>query len=106
MGAELRRALILLSVPALLGAQDSSAAGPYDTAVATWIALIAAPGNERVATERIMATGSGWTRDGMGNLIKRVGDGTPRRAVACGLDETGYVVSEITADGYLRVHGA
>ncbi|MGE5732396.1 MAG: hypothetical protein ACM37U_10670, partial [Gemmatimonas sp.] len=102
----MRRALILLSVPALLGAQDSSAAGPYDTAVATWIALIAAPGNERVATERIMATGSGWTRDGMGNLIKRVGDGTPRRAVACGLDETGYVVSEITADGYLRVHGA
>jgi len=105
LGAELRRALILLAFPAVLGAQDSSAAGPYATAVATWIALIAAPGNERLATERITTTGSGWTRDGLGNLVKRVGDGTPRRAVACGLDETGYVVSEITDDGYLRVHG-
>jgi putative aminopeptidase len=103
-GAELRRALILLSVPALLGAQDSSAAGRYASAVATWISLIATPGNERPAGEQIMASGAGWTRDAMGNLVKRVGDGTPRRAVACGIDETGYVVSEITDDGYLRVH--
>jgi putative aminopeptidase FrvX len=100
----MRRALILLSVPAILAAQDSAKTTPYATAVATWIALIAAPGNERAATERIMVTGSGWTRDGMGNLVKRIGEGTPRRAVACGLDETGYVVSEITDDGYLRVH--
>jgi putative aminopeptidase len=100
----MRRALILLSLPATLAAQDSTGATPYATAVATWIALIAAPGNERAATERIVVTGSGWTRDGMGNLIKRVGEGTPRRAVACGLDETGYVVSEIADDGYLRVH--
>ncbi|HEX8942658.1 MAG TPA: M20/M25/M40 family metallo-hydrolase [Gemmatimonadaceae bacterium] len=106
LGAELHRALILLLVPALIGAQDSSAAGPYASAVATWISLIATPGNERTATERIMATGSAWTRDGVGNLIRRVGDGTPRRAVACGIDETGYVVSEITDDGYLRVHGS
>jgi len=106
LAAESRRALVLLSLPALLGAQrDASATGPYATAVATWIALIAAPGNERAATDRIMATGSAWTRDAMGNLIRRVGDGMPRRAVACGLDETGYVVSEITDDGYLRVHG-
>jgi len=104
LGAELRRALILLSIPALLGAQDSTAAGPYASAVATWIALIATPGNERTATDRIMSTGSAWTRDGIGNLIRRVGTGTPRRVIACGLDETGYVVSEITDDGYLRVH--
>jgi putative aminopeptidase FrvX len=101
----MRRALILLSVPALLGAQDSTGVGPYASAMATWISLIATPGNERAATERIMATGSAWTRDGMGNLIRRVGEGSPRRAVACGIDETGYVVSEITDDGYLRVHG-
>jgi putative aminopeptidase FrvX len=100
----MRRALILLSLPAALAAQDSAKTTPYATAVATWIALIAAPGNERAATERIMVTGSGWTRDGIGNLVKRVGEGTPRRAVACGIDETGYVVSEITDDGYLRVH--
>jgi putative aminopeptidase FrvX len=103
-GAELRRALMLLSAPALLGAQDSSTAGPYVSAVATWISLITTPGNEHLASERITASGAGWTRDAMGNLVKRVGEGSPRRAVACGLDETGYVVSQITDDGYLRVH--
>ena len=35
-----------------------------------------------------------------------VGTGHPRRLVACGLDHVGYVVSEITEDGYLRLHRA
>ncbi|HUQ41199.1 MAG TPA: M20/M25/M40 family metallo-hydrolase [Candidatus Limnocylindrales bacterium] len=66
--------------------------------------MIAAPGYERIATDRILAATSGWTRDRAGNLMKRSGSGSPRRVIACGIDETGYVVSEITADGYLRVH--
>jgi len=102
--AELRAALVLFVVPAIVAAQDSSPAGPYASAVATWISLIASPGYERAATDRILAATTGWTRDRAGNLIKRVGDGTPRRVVACGIDETGYAVSAITDDGYLRVH--
>jgi len=102
--AELRAALVLFVVPAVIGAQDPSPAGPYASAVATWISLIASPGYERAATDRILAATTGWTRDRAGNLIKRVGDGTPRHVVACGIDESGYVVSSITDDGYLRVH--
>src|SRR6185295_2690544 len=48
----------------------------------------------------------GWTRDAMGNLLRVSGSGTPLRVVACGLDDVGYAVGEITDDGYVRVHKA
>jgi putative aminopeptidase FrvX len=86
-------------------AQDTLATPPYSHAVSTWIALIATPGYERLATDRILSATSGWTRDDMGNLVKHAGGGSPKRVVACGIDETGYVVSDVTDDGYLRVHG-
>lgn len=76
---------------------------PWADAVAQWIALAATPGYERQATDVIAAGMSGWTRDGLGNLIRKQGTGAPRRVVACGLDEAGYVVSEMTADGYVRL---
>jgi putative aminopeptidase FrvX len=87
-----------------MAAQDTSAVGPYARAVATWIALIATPGYERLATDRIASAVSGFTRDVSGNLIKRVGTGAPRKVLACGIDETGYAVSQIADDGYLRLH--
>jgi len=96
-------ALMLLVLPLIAGAQDSTA-GPYARAVATWMSLIATPGRERAATERIMTASRVWDRDQNGNLIRRRGDGSPRRVIACGIDETGYAVSAITDDGYLRVH--
>jgi putative aminopeptidase FrvX len=97
-------AAIAVALPRTMHAQDTSQVGPYAKAVATWISLIATPGYERLATERILSVTQGWTRDRTGNLVKRVGDGSPRRVLACGIDETGYAVSEITDDGYLRVH--
>ena len=103
-GAPALLALLALAFPAMLGAQDTTAVGPFARAVATWIALEASPGSERLAAIRIQSAVPGFTADRMGNLIKRVGAGSPRRVVACGLDESGYVVSRITDDGYLRVH--
>lgn len=104
--AESRLALAALAVPFWLGAQDTSATPPYSRSVSSWISLIATPGYERLATDRILAAQPDWTRDAVGNLIRRAGTGAPRRVVACGLDETGYAVSDVTDDGYLRVHGA
>ncbi len=72
-------------------------------AVMPWIALRAAPGHERAATDRIQAADRGWTRDALGDLVKVRGAGAPVRVVACGLDDPAYVVSAITDDGYLRV---
>ena len=64
------------------------------------------PGRERLATDVVMRTLPGWQLDALGDLVLRRGSGRPRRVVACALDEAGYAVSEITADGYLRLHGA
>lgn len=96
--------VVLFGAAAPIAAQDTSAVGPYAHAVATWISLIATPGYERLATDRIVSAASGFTRDRSGNLIKRTGDGSPRRVIACAIDESGYAVSSISDDGYLRVH--
>jgi putative aminopeptidase FrvX len=75
-------------------------------AIATWIALEAPTGREHFATDIIRRELPGWTRDAMGNLVMRRGSGSPRRVVACPLDQASYVVSAIMPNGYLRLHGA
>jgi putative aminopeptidase len=41
--------------------------------------------------------------DNMGNVWVTVGSGSPHRLIVTAIDEPGYVVSDITPDGYLRV---
>src|SRR6185312_6021517 len=100
----------LLAAAALAAAPAARAQGTVsaDTttlpAVESWIALDAAPGREQDATAIIERALPGWQRDALGNLVLRRGSGSPRRVVACALDEPGFVVSGITADGYLRLH--
>jgi putative aminopeptidase len=96
-------ALLVGLTPARVGAQESLT---YARALATWIALPATPGFEDQATSRILSATRGFTHDAQGNLVRRVGSGKPRRVLACGIDEAGYAVSEITEEGYLRVHPA
>jgi putative aminopeptidase FrvX len=43
------------------------------------------------------------TTDNLGNVYVTVGSGAPHRLIVTPMDEPGYVVSEITKDGYLRV---
>ncbi len=94
--------LVLALVAARLSAQ-SDASRTAET-LSRWMAMTAPPGAEELATDPLLKSLHGWSRDLSGNLIKRVGQGTPRRVVACGLDVHAYVVSAITADGYLRLH--
>jgi putative aminopeptidase FrvX len=95
--------LALAAAPVVARAQDTLT---YARALATWIALPATPGYEDQATSRIVSATRGFTRDAQGNLVRRLGSGSPRRVLACAIDEVGYAVSEITDDGYLRVHAA
>jgi len=81
-------------------ARDDSVA----SAIAAWIHLDAPPGGEQRATAALRSTLPAWTVDAFGNLVRRVGQGTPRRVVACAMDAPGFVVSQITADGYVRLH--
>lgn len=73
-------------------------------AIASWIALDVATGYETRAAARLAGAVPGWRTDRWGNLVMRVGAGSPRRIVACALDRPSYAVSQITEDGYLRVH--
>lgn len=107
-GAAALAAAVLAGAARLATAQDVPAAADSTVlpALASWIGLIAAPGHEGDATARIARAEPGWTRDALGNLLLRRGSGRPRRVVACALDEPGYAVSAVTADGYLRLHDA
>jgi len=75
-------------------------------AVSRWISLPAPAGSEDIAATRLKAVLPGWTRDAVGNLLRTVGSGTPRRVIACALDVSSYAVSEITDQGYVRLHRA
>ncbi len=72
-------------------------------AVASWISLAAPPGAEQRAAEAVTRAFPGWTSDRWGNVMRRLGSGTPRRVVACATDASAYVVSQITDQGYVRL---
>src|SRR5687767_15890919 len=96
---------LLTALPLALGAQDNDqrAADAIARAVASWTALAAPPGHESAVAAELTRSLRGWTADEQGNLIKRVGSGSPRRVVACAMDFSAYVVSQITSDGYVRL---
>ncbi|HEV8409245.1 MAG TPA: hypothetical protein VGQ30_01970 [Gemmatimonadaceae bacterium] len=93
------------AAPVSASAQAASDAQLAET-ITRWITLPAPAGSEDIAAARVSAALPGWTRDPVGNLIKHVGSGSPRRVIACALDASSYVVSEITDEGYIRLHRA
>jgi len=62
-------------------------------------------GREGPATEFIRSRLGGLPvgQDALGNLVLTLGSGEPRRLFVAPLDEPGYVISRIEADGYLRI---
>ena len=91
--------LLSLSVGQSLSAQVSEV-----ELLSSWVAIDAPTGHEHLAMELIEEEYPGWERDSYGNLAKLVGRGEPLRVVACGLDSYSYAVSQITKEGYLRLH--
>jgi putative aminopeptidase FrvX len=98
--------LVLCCSHAAVFAQSSQSNEAQLKALATWIALDAPPGWEHIATDVLMRTLPGWTRDSSGNLMMRKGSGSPRRVIACPIDRAGFAVTEITDAGYLRIREA
>ena len=107
-----RLGALLLAVGALLLAvgigapahAQSAESPPPPSPILSWFSFDAPPGHESRLTDAILAADHRWHRDALGNLVLQTGSGSPRRLVACGLDHVGYAVSEITDDGYLRLH--
>ncbi len=95
---------LLAAIAAPLGGQTTVGAEVSRTPLLAWLALDAPPGEEHYATQAIQAADRRWRRDASGNLTLSVGSGRPRRLVACGIDSPGFVVSQVTDDGYIRLH--
>jgi len=66
-------------------------------------AFTAVSGYEQAVTDSLVALLPGSTRDRAGNVVLTLGRGAPRRLAVCPLDEPGYVVGNITDDGYLTL---
>lgn len=78
--------------------------GPMSVA-GTFLETPAVSGYEQELATEIRKTLKDWSpkTDNLGNVYVTIGSGAPHRMLVTPMDEPGYVVSEITVDGYLRV---
>ncbi|MCB1022077.1 MAG: M28 family peptidase [Acidobacteria bacterium] len=68
-------------------------------------ALDATAGEEQAALAYVLERlGPGAQADATRSASVTFGDGSPHTLLTAGLDEPGYAISEITAEGYLRLH--
>jgi putative aminopeptidase FrvX len=63
--------------------------------------MTAVTGLEQAMTDSLLLLLPGSARDRAGDVVVTLGRGSPRRLVACPLDEVGYVVGTVTPEGYL-----
>ncbi|GJG87750.1 hypothetical protein tb265_29310 [Gemmatimonadetes bacterium T265] len=105
-------AALALAAPGVARAQPSAAAREVlvyadDAPPAElfgWLDVVTGTERAPAVARRVGALLPGWTQDALGSWTITRGRGAPHRVVACALDRPAYVVSEITDDGYLRLH--
>ena len=81
--------------------QLSLSAQTVDSLAVRFAGMTAITGYEQATTDSLLTLLPGSTRDRTGNVTLTLGRGAPKRLVYCNLDEIGYVVGNITDDGYL-----
>jgi putative aminopeptidase FrvX len=74
-----------------------------ETLTVRFAGMTAVTGYEQAMTDSLLALLPGSTRDRAGNVTLTLGRGEPRRVVYCAVDEPGYVVGNVTDDGYLQL---
>ncbi len=84
---------------------SAQTADPLITLAHSYCYTSAITGREEEAREFIQSLFARGTfrQDKLGNLLLTIGSGAPRKLLTAPLDEPGYVVSNITSDGYLRI---
>jgi putative aminopeptidase FrvX len=100
-------AALLLAVESPAGSAGPSAPNLADELLA-FLRIPAVTGHEGAAAAFVRSRlvglpGGSVESDALGNVVVTLGSGSPRRLVACPLDEPGFVVSHIQEDGYLRL---
>ena len=100
-------AIFLLWTPSA-AAQSRIAPGTHGALPLTLEQLVATPavsGYEKQLGDEISKALKNFhpVTDNLGDVVVTMGSGAPHRLIVTPIDEPGFVVSEITADGYLRV---
>lgn len=90
--------MLLLASPASLSAQS------IDSLTLRFAGFTTVSGYEQAVSDSLMTLFPGASRDRLGDVSITLGSGTPRRLVSCPIDEAGYVVGGISAEGYLTLH--
>jgi len=87
------------------GFSPAAAAQDLHHDLARFVETPAIPGYEQVLAKEIQKELAKWKPqiDTIGNVVVTIGSGAPHRVIVTPMDEPGYVVSNITADGFLRV---
>lgn len=90
--------LVVFAAPArLLAAQG----GDVDGLALRFAGMTAVTGLEQAMADSLVALLPGSMHDRAGNVTLTLGRGVPKRLLTCPLDESGYVVGNITQEGYL-----
>jgi putative aminopeptidase FrvX len=84
---------------------SSATAGGVAAKLGELVATTAVSGYESQLSDKLVAqlTALHPAKDNLGDVVVTLGSGSPRRLLVAPIDEPGFVVSEITPDGYLRV---
>jgi putative aminopeptidase len=85
--------------------KDSGSALGFGDVLSRMVATPAVSGSEQELGKQISTRLAALhpVTDNLGDVIVKIGAGAPNRLVVTPIDEPGFVVSEITSDGYLRV---
>lgn len=78
------------------------AQGAADVAVRL-AGMTAVSGFERAMVDTLVTLLPGAVRDRAGSVVVTLGSGAPARAIVCPLDEPGYVVGNVLAEGFLTL---
>lgn len=75
--------------------------GGVDGLALRFAGMTAVTGLEQAMADSLVALLPGSVHDRAGNVTLTLGHGVPKRLLTCPLDEAGYVVGNITQEGYL-----
>lgn len=98
--------LVLLAGTQTLALEGQTSPSPLDTLAARLAAMTAVAGYEGAMADSLLALLPGARVDRAGNVVLILGQGGPKTLIACPMDEPGFVVGGIRADGYLTIRRA
>jgi putative aminopeptidase FrvX len=98
----MRSSILAASLLCIAAGSVAAQAAPSDPLLR--LASISAPiGYEQLLADTLLAMLPDAARDRAGDVVLTLGRGSPRRLVACPMDEPGWIVGGIRDDGYLTV---